>query len=229
MSGWPDGTLVMKNLARAPGCTIQGFMALVKCPNINQTPPSAVVVVDSKNFTVLDWAQLEQMIGGRVTATQYNGKSYAYLAGSTKLYRCGMANIPDNSWGPVSYLQPGQTSASAPVIMGNWVILMTNGGAPTNTSLSIVAISQADANKLTRIEPMPLKPGQLSYIPSLPSVDAEHSRIYAMDPGPGKVAAIDIDQKTGKMSVAWSEDQTTLSWLILTGPANHRVLQRRTS
>lgn len=26
------------------------------------------------------------------------------------------------------------------------------------------------------------------------------------------------------MTVAWSVDQTTLSWMILIGPANHRVL-----
>ena len=31
-------------------------------------------------------------------------------------------------------------------------------------------------------------------------------------------------QKTGNMTLAWSVDQKTLSWLILIGPANHRVL-----
>lgn len=69
MDGWPDGTLVMKNLARVPGCTLQGYFAIVNCPNVEDTPHSALVAVDSKTFKVLDWAQLEQMIGGRVTAT----------------------------------------------------------------------------------------------------------------------------------------------------------------
>src|SRR5207249_2031197 len=51
-----------------------------------------------------------------------------------------------------------------------------------------------------------------------------NNRIYAMDTGPGKAVGINIDQKTGKMSVAWSTNQTTESWMILIGPANHRVL-----
>jgi len=226
MSAWPDGTLVMKNLARAPGCKEQGFFALFNCPNINETPPSAIVVVDPKEFKVLDWIEAEQMIGGRITATQYNGKNYAYLSGSSELYRYewnGKNIALDKSWGPVPYLLPGQTAASNPGIMGDWVILQTNGG-PSNVPLSIVAISQADARKINRIEPMPLKPGVESNIPSGAALDKENSRIYAMDAGPRKVVGIDIDQKTGKMSLAWSADQATLGWMPLIGPANHRVL-----
>ena len=34
-----------------------------------------------------------------------------------------------------------------------------------------------------------------------------------MDHGPGKMVGIDLDQATGNMSVAWSADQSTLSWL----------------
>jgi hypothetical protein len=166
------------------------------------------------------------MIGGRITATQYNGKNYAYLSGSSELYRYewnGKKITLDKSWGPVSYLLPGQTAASNPGIMGDWVILQTNGN-PTNVPLSIVAISQADASKVNRIEPMPLKPGEESNIPSGVALDKENSRIYAMDAGPRKVVGIDIDQKTGKMSLAWSADQATLGWMPLIGPANHRVL-----
>jgi hypothetical protein len=101
---------------------------------------------------------------------------------------------------------------------------MTNGGGPTNKSLSVVAISQANASKLTRMEPTPLKLGQVSYIPSGPSLDLPNHRIYAMDPGPGKTVGIDFHQATGKMSVAYSGDESTLSCLILIGPAKHRVL-----
>jgi len=35
---------------------------------------------------------------------------------------------------------------------------------------------------------------------------------------------IDFDQKTGKMSLAWSVNESTLSLMDLIGPANHRVL-----
>ncbi len=44
-----------------------------------------------------------------------------------------------------------------------------------------------------------------------------------MDSGPGKSVGISLDQKTGNMTLAWSADQTTLSWMILIGPANQRV------
>lgn len=226
MAGWPDGTLVMKNLARAPGCTLQGFFALANCPNLETTPPSALVAVDSKTFKVLDWVQLEQMIGGRLTATQYHDKDYAYLPGNTSLYRYewdGKNLTLDESWGPVPYLLPNQTSASACGIMNNWVVCQTNGGGPTDAPLSVFAVSQANSSKLTRIQPMPLEPGQLSYIPSLPAFDPENNRIYAMDPGPGKVAAINLDQESGNMSLAWSVDQKTLEWTILIGPADQRV------
>ncbi len=227
MSGWSDGTLVMKNLTRQPGCTEQGFFALVKCPNPALAPPSTIVVVGSKNFEVLDSTPAEQMIGGRITAAEYDGNMYAYLAGSTLLYRYvwdGKSIALDTSWGPVSYLQPGETPGSAVSIMGDWVILMTNGGGPTTTPLSVVAISQADPTQITRIQPMPLEPGQVSYIPSAVTVDPPNNRIYAMDPGPGKVVGIDFDAETGNMSLAWSVDQSTLSWMILIGPADQRVL-----
>jgi hypothetical protein len=227
LDGWSDGTLVMKNLNRAPGCTIPGWVALAACPNLQDTPSSTIVVVDPGNLTVLDSKQMEQMVGGRITAAELNGKKYAYAAGSSLLYRYvwdGSHITLDSSWGPVSYLQPGQTAASAVSIMGDWVVLMTNGGAPTQTPLSVVAVSQTDATKLIHIEPMPLQPGQTSYIPSRQATDIDNGRIYAMDPGAGKTVGIDIDLKTGALKVAWSADQATLSWLILIGPPDQRVL-----
>lgn len=227
MNGWSDGTLVMKNLTRVPGCKEQGFFALVNCPNLEKTPPSTMVVVDSKNLEVLASKQMEQMIGGRITAAEFNGKKYAYVAGPTMLYRYlwdGKNISLDTSWGPVSYLQPGETGASAVSILGDQVLLMTNGGAPTETPLSVVAISQSDATKINRIQPMPLEQGQISYIPSALSVDAVNNRLYTMDPGPGKVAAVDINPQTGEMKLAWSVDQSTLSWMVLIGPPDQRVL-----
>lgn len=227
MDGWSDGTLVMKNLARVPGCKEQGFFAVVNCPNLEKTPPSTMVVVNSKNLAVLASKQMEQMIGGRITAAEFNGKKYAYVAGPTKLYRYlwdGKNISLDTSWGPVSYLQSGETGASAVSILGDQVLLMTNGGAPTQTPLSIVAISQSDATKIHRIQPMPLQQGQISYIPSALSVDAVNNRLYTMDPGPGKVAAVDINPQTGEMKLAWSVDQSTLSWMVLIGPPDKRVL-----
>lgn len=225
-NAWPDGTLVMKNLARAPGCTIPGLSAATLCPNKNQVPPSTLTAVDSKTFKILDSVQLPQMIGGRPTVSVYHGKDYAYFAGSSNIYRYewnGKNLTLDKSWNVSSYLLPGQTQGSGPAIMGDWIILSTNT-QPTNASLSVIAISQANSSRLTRIEPMPLKPGEVSYIPTNLTADNENNRIYAMDPGPGKVVALNFNPKTGNMTLAWSVDQNTGEFLTLLGPANHRVM-----
>jgi hypothetical protein len=58
----------------------------------------------------------------------YYGKDYAYLPGTTSLYRYewnGKKLSLDPTWGPVPYLLSGQTPAPAPTIMGDWVILQT--------------------------------------------------------------------------------------------------------
>lgn len=108
--------------------------------------------------------------------------------------------------------------------MGEWVIGLTNGGAPTNVSLSVVAISQADPNNIVRINPIPLEQGQMSLITSMLSVELPNNRIYAMDYLPGKIVAVDFTQD-GNMSVAWGpEDQRTISFLTLIGPPDQRVL-----
>jgi hypothetical protein len=198
---------------------------MVQCPLVN-LPNSTLTSVDSKTLKVLDSVQLPQMIGARVTATHYNGKDYAYVVGTSNLYRYkwdGKKLIPDRSWGPVSYLLPGQTTASACGIMGDWLVCQTNSGL-SKVALSVFAISQANSSKITRIEPMPLKPGQVSFIPALPSFDLPNNRIYAMDLGPGKVVGVNLDQKTGNMTLAWSVDEKTYEWADLIGPANHRVL-----
>jgi hypothetical protein len=226
MNAFADGNLVLKTQNRVAGCTNQGYNFLF-CPNQSQAAPSVIAVVDPITFKVLDWEQLPEMIGGRNTVTQFQGKDYLYLFGTSSAFRYewnGQNITLDTSWGPVPYLTEGQTLATAPVIMGDWVIGLTNGGAPTNASLSVVAISQADPNKIVRINPIPLEPGQMSFIPSTLSVDLPNNRIYAMDYLPGKVVAVDFTQD-GNMSVAWGPvDQRTISFLTLIGPADQRVL-----
>jgi hypothetical protein len=217
----------MKCLTRPPGCTVQGFDAVLPayCPGTK--PPAAIDVVDSKTLTVLDSIDAEEFIGGRITTSVYNGKNYAYMIGATKIYRYvwdGHHITLDKTWAPVDYLKPGQTAGSASSIMGDWVITQTNGGGATTTPLSVVSINQGNSSIINRIDPMPLKPGQNSYIPSMQATDVENNRLYAMDPGANKVVGLDFDQVTGNMTLAWSVDQATWSWMTLIGPANQRVL-----
>ena len=96
--------------------------------------------------------------------------------------------------------------------MGDWVVLMTNNMLPSNVSLSVVAISQADPTKIVRINPIPLKPLQKSFLPATLTTDLRNNRIYVWDFGAGKVAAVDFTQD-GNMSVAWLQDQRTLGFM----------------
>jgi len=223
LNAWPDGTIAMKDLTRAAGCTLNSLTAINKCPG----GPSVLTVVDSENLEVLDSVELPELVGGRVTTTVHDGKNYLYAVGVTQAYRYvwdGQNITLDNSWGPVSYLKPGQTAGTAAAVMGDWVVIQTNG-IPSNVPLSEVAISQSNSSRITRIDPIPLEPGQKSYIPNFGVMDLPNNRIYGMDEGPGKVVGIDFDQETGNMSVAWApEEMKTFGWVTAIGPQDQRVL-----
>ncbi len=218
----PDGTIIAKSVNREKGCQEEGFSAFLKCPNPTDVPPSVMVAVDSKTLKVIAQITLPEMVAGRITSTVYKGTSYIYLAGTSKVYRykfSGNNFILDSTWGPINYLKSGQTPAPAIAILGNYVVLQTNG-TPTSTPSSVLAISQDDANRLSRIDPFP--DSKNSIVPSMPSVDSANNRIYVIDAGPGKLAAINFNG--GTLSLAWSVNQTTLSFTTLIGPANARIL-----
>jgi hypothetical protein len=186
-----------------------------------------MVAVDPNTFKVKSFVQLPEMIPARNTVSHFQGKDYVYLAGSPNMYRYiwnGSSLIQDPKWGPVPYLLPGQSAGTAACIIGNWVVTFTNT-SPSNQSMSVVAISQADPNKLIRINPIPLKSGEMSEIPSMGSVDLANNRIYALDYLAGKVVAINLNQGTGNMTVAWGPvNERTSSFLTLIGPKDNRVL-----
>lgn len=219
LDGWPDGTLATKDFTRAAGCTLQSLPAVNQCPG----SPSVLSAVDSKDFKILDSVQFPEFVGGRVTTTVHDGKNYLYAVGVTQVYRYewnGKNLTLDDSWGPVSYLKPGQGAGTAAAVMGDWVVIQTNG-MPSDVPLSEVAISQSNSSKVTRIDPIPLEPGQKSYIPNFAVMDLPNNRIYGMDEGPGKVVGIDFDQKTGNMSIAlaWEpKEMKTFGWINAIGP-----------
>lgn len=219
----PDGTIIAKTVNRQQGCTENGFSAFLQCPDATDVPPSVMVAIDPVSLEVLDEITLPEMMGGRVTTAAYGGTDYIYLPGTKSLYRYTFTHgafAIDPTWGPVPYLKSGQTAGSAMAAMGDYVVAMTNGGAPTSTPMSVVAVSQADSNKVTSMQPF--ADSDNSFIPSMVSVDPAARRIFVMDAGAGKVGAVDLDD--GKLSLAWSEDQTTLSFTTLIGPEGHRVL-----
>jgi hypothetical protein len=112
----------------------------------------------------------------------------------------------------------------ANMISGDWVFDFTNCCPPTTTPLSVVSVSQSSASKINRIDPIPLEPGQESYIPSNSAVDPENNMMYVRDGGAGKIVGLKYDPVSGNMTVAWTGNQSTLAFLSLIGPTDQRVL-----
>ena len=75
----PDGTIIAKTVNRQKGCTENGFSAFLQCANPSDVPPSVMVAIDPVTLKVLAQITLPEMIGGRVTTAQFNGKDYIYL------------------------------------------------------------------------------------------------------------------------------------------------------
>jgi hypothetical protein len=221
----PDGTIIAKTVNREKGCAEEGFSAFLKCPNPTHTPPSVMVALDPSNLKVLGQITLPEMMGGRVTTATFHGRNYIYLPGAKSLFRYTFEHgkfAQDTSWGPVPYLKEGQSAGSAMAAMGEYVVAMTNGGTPSSTPMSVVAVSQADAHKVLSLQPFASSGSKNSFIPSMVSVDPAAQQIYVMDAGAGKLG--DVALKEGKLSLVWSQDQTTLSFTTLIGPPGKRVL-----
>jgi hypothetical protein len=88
--------------------------------------------------------------------------------------------------------------------------------------MSVIAISQADASQVSNIQPFKSSGSKNSFIPSMVSVDPDNNRVYVMDAGAQKLAAVNLVD--GKLAVAWPQDQMTLSFTTLIGPKDQRVL-----
>ncbi len=127
-----DGSIILKSFNRPAGCELNGYSAAAyKCPGAPESGGASVLsVVDPNTFEVLDWVQGTENSAGRITATEFDGKNYAYFAGTSNVYRYvwdGENITLDKTWGPVPYLKPGQTIAGAVMVLNDWMILTTNG------------------------------------------------------------------------------------------------------
>jgi hypothetical protein len=217
-----DGTIVAKSIGRGR-CDLEGFTALLQCPQ-DKFPAAVLVTVNPDTLEVVSSLELPEPAFGRITSTRYRGQQYVYLAGSRNLlryvWRDGKLAL-DPSWGPVAYLRPGQTPASAIGMIGDFVALQTNA-APAQTPLSVVAVSQVDSARVFELQPFKDVFSFTSFLPSMISVDPENNRIYAQDSGPGQLAAIDMTE--GGLKLAWRAPQRTLSFTTLIGGAKNRVI-----
>jgi hypothetical protein len=223
----PDGTLIAKTVYREAGCEYQGFSAFVKCSNPNDVPNSMIVAIDPQELAIIDRIEAPEFIGGRLTTARFQDRDYVYVAGTKTAFRYLFADgrfTLDASWDPGPLYQPGQTSATAMVVLNDWIIVQTNA-APATAPLSVIAISQADATRQLAAQPFAgLASGDYptSISPSAVSVDAVHGRIYALDAGPGCIAALELSDDG--LRTIWIEEQRTTEFLALIGPPDRRVI-----
>lgn len=226
----PDGTLILKNQTRPAGSIEQGTMAMIKGVRKGlELPPSIYVAVDPETLEVLDTAQLPELAATPHGITTHDGRIAAYACATEAAYRCIWDSDSrklslDSSWVVSGYLAEGQSTGDAPGIMGDWIVIQTNGIGGKVPS-SVVAIDQRDASRRTSIVPFgELKKLQMSLAPPKTCIDLENDMLYSADAGVGRVAGIRLDQETGELSTEFVVEATTLTFQPLIGPKEERVL-----
>jgi len=188
-------------------------------------PPSIVVTVDPNNLSIIDSYQLEEGSAGRLTVGRFQGDEYIYVPGVRSIFRFAVNGSElrlDDGWSVTDYVGPGQGPASAPVMMGDWVVFQTNAGLRATAPLSVYAVSQADAGLRLRTEPFSAGTNGVSFIPSALTVDPDNMRIYSMDAGAGKIGGIELVDGE-RLETRWVVDQTTMNHTSLVGPSDARV------
>lgn len=216
-----DGTIVTKSFGRQAGCEEN-----IPCDDatFGPLPASLVVAVDPDSLEILDQFQLDEGSGGRITSTPGVDGEIIFVAGTNNIIRLdwdGKALTLNEAWGPVFYLNDGQTEASATTIMNDWLVFQTNT-RPSAAPLSVVAVNINDDQRILRIDPFADSRIPFSVIPSALTVDPANNRIYAMDTGPGQIAAIDL-VGDAELQIAWRVSQRTMSHTSIVGPPDARV------
>ncbi|MEO1174361.1 MAG: hypothetical protein AAFX94_20260, partial [Myxococcota bacterium] len=220
-----SGTIVTKSFGRPDGCTAQGTDVIAECvTDETPHPPSILVAVDSESLSVIDSFQLDQGSSGRITSGLFGARELIYVPGDENFVRFELVAgelVIDELWSVDDYLEPGETPASAPAIMGDWIVFQTNSGLST-APLSVHAVAQEDSSN--RLRTVPFTPSTLGFsaIPSALTVDPETLRIYAMDAIRGQVASLELVDGNS-LEVRWIVDQFTLHHTSLVGPPEARV------
>jgi hypothetical protein len=201
----------------------KGVMAGLKQPN------SHMVAVDPTTLEILDQIDLPEPSTTPHVITIFEGRIAIYVgvdSGALRYFWDPKAKklSRDETW-TVSPMEKGQTTSDAPSLMGDWIILQTNGLGSKTAASSIVAVHQKDPKRMKVLFPFgPLKKGEMSFAPPKPQTDPENNMIWSADFGVGKVAGIQLDPATGDMKVAYVLDVTTTGFQPLIGPKDKRVL-----
>jgi hypothetical protein len=227
----PDGTIILKNQNRPIGETGQGSMAMIVGMHQGlKQPNSSYVAVDPDTLDVLDRIELPESAPSPHVITMFEGKIAIYAAAQVHAYRYfwdpkEKKLSQDKSW-VVSFPAKGQQFAACPGVMGEWIVIQTNGGLSKEAASSVVAINQKEPGRMTSVYPFgdQLKPGEISWAPPKTACDIENNMVYSADVGMGKVGGIKLDQATGELKTVFAVDNMTTSLQTLIGPKDQRVL-----
>jgi len=226
----PDRTLILKDQTRPVGCRVQGTIGIIKCIEQGMKQPNSVLVaVDPDTLEVLDMLQLPEPASSPHIVTMFGDRIAIYIGMNVSARRYFWDPVTtklsaDESW--VIYpIAKGQTTATAPTLIGDWIAFQLNGAGSESVASSIVVASQKDVKNHKIVFPFgPLKEGEWSFAPPKPGGDPENSMIYSADMGVRKVAGIKLDQATGELKVMFVVDDTTTTFQPLFGPKDKRVL-----
>jgi hypothetical protein len=189
-----------------------------------------LVAVDPKTLKILDSVEMPEPSSVPHSITTFDGETAIYAVAEEHALRyfwdpASKKLTQDPSW-VVPYLDPGQTNGAAPAIMGDWIVIQTNGAPPSRSKASsLVAINQKDPSRVTKVFPFgQLEPGQQSFAPPKIGSDAENNMVYSQDLGFGKVAGVKLDQATGELKTVFVVDDRTTCLAALIGPKEKRVM-----
>jgi hypothetical protein len=227
----PDGTLILKNQNMPVGGTGQGSMGMIQAYAKGLKPNnSRIVAVDPESLQVLDAIDMPESAGSPHIITMFEGRIAIYAVAYKHIFRYWWDPekkklAQDTSWA-VSYLAPGQQNGTAAGVMGDWVVIQTNGPVTKDAASSIVAINQKDPSRTTSVFPFgkTLKPGEVSFAPPKEGTDPENNMVYSLDLGLGKLGGMKLDQATGEMKTVWVVDNPSTSFTSLVGPKEERVV-----
>jgi hypothetical protein len=226
----PDGTAIIKDQTRPAGCPLQSSTAIFapSCSGSTQ-PNSTIHAVDPNTTEILDSIAVPDAATTPHTITMHEGKIAIYVSGNEAMYRFywdpeTKKLSQDTSWVISDYLQPGQTVGDAPGILGDFIVVQTNG-LPSNVSSTVVSISQSDPTNIQSVTPFgPLEPGQQSFAPPKGAVDVENNFTISADQGQNGIAGIRVDPNTGNLTVVWTVESGTYAFQTIMGPKDQRVL-----
>lgn len=226
----PDGTLILKNQTRPTGYEYQGTLAIVRgvMEGFKQ-PNSHLVAVDPNTLEILDHLSLPEPATVPHIVALFKGKIAIYLGVDSGALRyfwdpATKKLSQDNSW-VIKPMQEGQSTADAPTLLGEWIILQTNGLGSKTVASSVVAVHQKDPTRMKVLFPFgPLTPGEWSFAPPKAGADPETNMIYSADMGIGKVAGVKFDPATGEMKTVFVVNDMTTAFQPLIGPKDKRVL-----